>query len=158
MRYLADTVYDDAAEISIDLNKSTAPKINQWLITVDKDKKSALLSHLINQQNWQQALIFIRTKHGAAKLVSQLEKRGIKAESIHSGRSQAVRLPKEFRFDCQEVFIRQDPDSGDVVISKKPGNWEGFFSQVDSLLERQSVPSSFLQNRDNDIEEERDLF
>jgi len=84
------------------------------------------------------------------------------AKLFMNGRSQAVRLPKEFRFDCQEVFIRQDPDSGDVVISKKPGNWEDFFSrvdsQVDSLPEGQSVPSSFLQDRDNEIEEERKLF
>lgn len=91
VRYLADTVYDDAAEISISPNKQTTPKINQWLITVDKDNKSALLSHLINDQQWDQALIFVEKKHSAAKLVEQLGKRGIIADSIHSGRSQAVR-------------------------------------------------------------------
>jgi superfamily II DNA/RNA helicase len=58
---------------------------------VDKEFKSALLSHLIHDNKWQQALIFIETKRGAAKLVSQLEKREIAAESFHSGRSQAVR-------------------------------------------------------------------
>jgi len=91
IRYLADTVYDDAAEITIASNKKTAPKINQWLITVDKDKKSALLSHLIKDQNWDQALIFVEKKHSAAKLVEQLGKRGIVADSIHGGRSQAGR-------------------------------------------------------------------
>lgn len=91
VRYLADTVYDDAAEISISPNKKTAPKISQWLITVDKDTKSALLSHLINEQQWDQALIFVEKKHSAAKLVEQLGKRGITADSIHSGRSQAIR-------------------------------------------------------------------
>jgi len=91
VRYLADTVYDDAAEISVSPKKKAAAKIDQWLITVDKDKKSALLSHLINQQQWDQALIFVEKKHSAAKLVSQLEKRGITADSIHSGRSQAMR-------------------------------------------------------------------
>ncbi len=91
VRFLADTVNDDALEISISQNTKTAPKINQWLITVDKDKKSALLSHLINDQPWGQALIFVEKKHSAGKLVSQLEKRGIKAEAIHSGRSQAAR-------------------------------------------------------------------
>jgi superfamily II DNA/RNA helicase len=49
------------------------------------------LSHLINELNWQQALIFIETKHGAAKLVTQLQKRGIQADSIHSGRTQEIR-------------------------------------------------------------------
>ena len=91
VRYLADTVYDDAAEISVSPKKKAAAKIDQWLITVDKDKKSALLSHLINEQQWDQALIFVEKKHSAAKLVSQLEKRGITADSIHSGRSQAMR-------------------------------------------------------------------
>ena len=91
VRYLADTVNDDAAEISVSPGSATTPKIDQWLVTVDKDRKSALLSHLINELQWAQALIFIEKKHAAAKLVSQLEKRGIKAEAIHGGRSQASR-------------------------------------------------------------------
>lgn len=91
VRYLADTVYDDAVEILTSSKKSAAPSINQWLITVDKDKKSALLSHLINEQDWDQALIFVEKKHSAAKLIMQLEKRGIIADSFHSGRSQASR-------------------------------------------------------------------
>jgi len=91
VRFLADTVNDDAIEISVSPGAATTPKIDQWLITVDKDRKSALLSHLINDLQWDQALIFIEKKHAAAKLVSQLEKRGIKAEAIHGGRSQASR-------------------------------------------------------------------
>jgi len=91
VRFLADTVNEDAVEISVSPSSTTTPKINQWLITVDKDKKSTLLSHLIKQQQWDRALIFIDKKHAAAKLVSQLEKRGIIAEAIHGGRSQAVR-------------------------------------------------------------------
>ena len=91
VRYLADTVYDDAVEISVSPSSTTTPKIDQWLVTVDKGRKSALLSHLINELQWEQALIFIEKRHAAAKLVSQLEKRGIKAEAIHGGRSQASR-------------------------------------------------------------------
>lgn len=91
VRSLAKRTINDPVEISIAHNRASKPKIDQWLITTDKGNKSALLSHLIKEQQWQQALIFIETKHGAAKLVSQLEKRGIKAESIHGGRTQAVR-------------------------------------------------------------------
>ncbi|MCW8329870.1 DEAD/DEAH box helicase [Photobacterium sp. SDRW27] len=91
VRVLAKTAIDNPVEISVSPDTTTTPQIDQWLITVDKDKKSALLSHLIKENQWDQALIFIETKHGAAKLVSQLEKRGIKAEAIHSGRSQEVR-------------------------------------------------------------------
>ncbi len=91
VRELAKSAIPNAKEISIAANQASKSNIEQWLITVDKDKKSALLSHLIQENQWDQALIFIETKHGAAKLATQLEKRGIKAEAFHSGRSQAVR-------------------------------------------------------------------
>ena len=91
VRGLARRTINDAVEISLTGNKSPKPKIDQWLVTVDKGNKSALLSYLIKEQVWDRALIFIETKHGAAKLVSQLEKRGIAAESIHGGRTQDVR-------------------------------------------------------------------
>ncbi|QXO15703.1 MULTISPECIES: DEAD/DEAH box helicase [Vibrio] len=92
VRDLAKTAVNDPYEISIAANQASKANIEQWLVTVDKDKKSALLSHLIQENDWDQALIFIETKHGAAKLASQLEKRGIHAEAFHSGRSQAVRV------------------------------------------------------------------
>ncbi len=91
VRGLARRAIHKPVEISIRADSANKPKIEQWLVTVDKTNKSALLSHLIKELNWQQALIFIETKHGAAKLVSQLEKRGIEAESIHSGRTQEIR-------------------------------------------------------------------
>ena len=92
VRFLAKTAIRDAVEINVSKVSAAQPAIDQSIITADKDKKSALLSHLINERQWSQALIFIETKHGAAKLVSQLAKRGIVAEAIHSGRSQASRM------------------------------------------------------------------
>jgi ATP-dependent RNA helicase RhlE len=91
VRALAKRSIYKPVEISIKQNKGSAPQIEQWLVTVDKGNKSALLSHLIKQQKWDQALIFIETKQGAAKLVSQLEKRGIPTESIHGDRTQGMR-------------------------------------------------------------------
>ena len=93
---LADSFSDGAmsspaVELFVSPKTITAPNINQWLITTDKDKKSALLSHLIKHQEWDQALIFIEKKHGAAKLVDQLAKRGIVADAIHGDKSQASR-------------------------------------------------------------------
>ncbi|OOE33461.1 RNA helicase [Salinivibrio kushneri] len=85
------TIGDEGKEISIAARDASKDNITQWCIPVDKDKKSALLSHLIKDNDWTQALIFIETKHGAAKLATQLEKRGVAAEAFHSGRSQAVR-------------------------------------------------------------------
>ena len=99
VRALAKRTINNPVEISLAQHVDSAPKIEQWLVTVDKGNKSALLSHLIKTLQWQRALIFIETKHGAAKLVSQLEKRNIKAEAIHSGRTQANReqILKDFK-------------------------------------------------------------
>ena len=91
VRALAKSAISEAEEISIAKTDASKANIEQWLVTVDKDRKSALLSHMITDGEWDQALIFIQTKHGAAKLVAQLEKRGIQAEAFHSGRSQAIR-------------------------------------------------------------------
>lgn len=103
VRDLAKSAISDAEEISIAKHSASKSNISQWLVAVDKDKKSALLSHLITDGEWDQALIFIETKHGAAKLVSQLEKRGIKAEAIHSGRSQQVRAQVLEQFKAGKV-------------------------------------------------------
>ena len=64
------------------------------------------------------------------------------AKVFATGRSQAVRLPLEFRFDVAEVFIRRDAGTGDVVLSKKPSDWQGLLDAValnakdDLLIER----------------------
>ena len=70
------------------------------------------------------------------------------AKIFTNGRSQAVRLPMAFRFDSAEVFIRLDPDTGNVILSKKPADWDGFF-QILSILE---VDDDFLspQERQQD--------
>jgi len=88
---LASFMIPLAKRIEIAPQGESQPDINQWAAVVDKDKKSALLAHLITQQQWQQALIFVGTKHGVAKLADQLAKRGINADTLHSGRSQAAR-------------------------------------------------------------------
>ncbi|WP_428775470.1 DEAD/DEAH box helicase [Vibrio sp.] len=103
VRDLAKSAVHDPYEITIAANQASKANIEQWLITVDKDKKSALLSHLITENDWDQALIFIETKHGAAKLVSQLEKRGISAEAFHSGRSQDARAKLLRAFKAGEI-------------------------------------------------------
>jgi antitoxin VapB len=63
------------------------------------------------------------------------------AKVFVTGRSQAVRLPLNFRFDVPEVFIRHDALTGDVVLSRKPADWQGLLDAValnkdEPLLER----------------------
>ena len=66
------------------------------------------------------------------------------AKLFINGRSQAVRLPVAFRFDTKEVFIRRDPETGEVILSSRPTSWEGFFS----ALQDADAPASFLNKRE----------
>ena len=71
-----------------------------------------------------------------------------------NGRSQALRLPVSCKFDCDEVFVRKDPETGDVIISKKPKSWDDFFKLVEGF----EVSDDFMAARDNEVAQERDLF
>jgi len=66
------------------------------------------------------------------------------AKLFINGRSQAVRLPAAFRFDTKEVYIRQDPETGDVILSRKPANWDGFLSALNGT----EVPVDFLDSNE----------
>ncbi len=66
------------------------------------------------------------------------------AKLFANGRSQAVRLPAAYRFDTKEVFIRQDTETGDVILSRKPATWDDFFS----ALKAADVPADFLDNNE----------
>jgi antitoxin VapB len=68
--------------------------------------------------------------------------------------SQAVRLPAAYRFNCTEVFIRKDPKTGDVILSRKPGTWDEFFD----LLHTVEIPDDFMADRGDALSQERDLF
>lgn len=76
------------------------------------------------------------------------------AKLFMNGRSQAVRLPATFRFNCEEVYIRQDQETGDVILSKKPGSWEDFFRLADAA----GIPADFMADRANGPAQERTLF
>ncbi|SBT09041.1 Virulence-associated protein B [Candidatus Accumulibacter aalborgensis] len=77
------------------------------------------------------------------------------AKLFSNGRSQAVRLPAAYRFDTKEVFIRQDPETGDVILSRKPADWDDFFA----ALKGTDVPVDFLdQNERSQPEQDRDPF
>jgi len=64
------------------------------------------------------------------------------AKVFQTGRSQAVRLPREFRFDTQEVFIRREGDA--VILTPKPTNWEGFLEGCEPLPDDFSVEGALL--------------
>ena len=76
------------------------------------------------------------------------------AKIFINGRSQAVRLPATYRFDCKEVYIRQDPKTGDVILSRKPENWDDFLE----LVKKTKIPTDFMADREDSLAQERDVF
>lgn len=76
------------------------------------------------------------------------------AKIFINGRSQAVRLPAAYRFNCNEVFIRKDPKTGDVILSRKPGTWDDFFD----LLKTVEIPKDFMDRREDSLPQEREIF
>ena len=72
--------------------------------------------------------------------MAQLEK----ARVFMSGRSQAVRIPAQFRFSSKEVYIRRDAKNGDVILSQSPGSLQDIFAALDQL----GVPDDFLSPSD----------
>ena len=70
------------------------------------------------------------------------------AKIFTNGRSQAVRLPAAYRLDTKEVFIRQDAETSDVILSRRPTNWDGFFGRF-------VEPSSSLKSRSSGAREKR---
>jgi len=76
------------------------------------------------------------------------------AKLFKTGRSQAVRLPQAFRFEGEEVFIRRDPGTGDVILSAKPHDWGGFLD----LVNRSPAPPEFMKERQDPPAPEREIL
>ena len=76
------------------------------------------------------------------------------AKLFRNGRSQAVRLPAEHRFDGSEVYIRRDSATGDVILSRRPESWQDFFE----LMKTIDVPEDFMADRGDVPPQKRDLF
>ena len=72
------------------------------------------------------------------------------AKLFTTGRSQAVRLPKAFRFEGKEVFIRKEGDC--VILSEKPESWDDFFSS------KARVTDDFMKERADLPPQKRELF
>ncbi|MBU2969757.1 DEAD/DEAH box helicase [Pseudoalteromonas sp. C2R02] len=104
IRQLAKGLIHNPVEVSVESNKA-AKTIEHWIHPVDKTKKPALLTHLIEKNNWRQVLVFTRTKHGANRLVKQLDKSKIEAAAIHGNKSQSARTKALAGFKSGEIRI-----------------------------------------------------
>ncbi|MCF7852189.1 MAG: DEAD/DEAH box helicase [Simkaniaceae bacterium] len=122
IKKLADKLLNSPALIETSRVNSTSEQIKQIIHPVDRTSKTALLTHLINSQNWGQALVFTRTKHGANRLTEQLEKNGINAAAIHGNKSQTARVKalSSFKNGTLRILVATDIAARGLDIDQLP--------------------------------------
>ncbi len=122
IRKLAKTLVNNAVEISVTPRNTTVEAVEQWLYPVDKKQKTALLISLINDNQWNQVLVFSRTKHGANRLTTQLEKVGLRAAAIHGNKSQGARTRAlaNFKNGQIQVLVATDIAARGLDIDQLP--------------------------------------
>ena len=122
IRTLAKGLVNNPVEISVTPRNTTVSKIKQWLVPVDKKSKPALLVNLIKEKQWSQVLVFSRTKHGANRLVKQLDAANIKAMAIHGNKSQGARTKAlaAFKSGKTQVLVATDIAARGIDINELP--------------------------------------
>ena len=122
IKALADGLLNKPALIEVARSNSTNDSIAQKIHPVDRTHKHPLLAHLIKSNDWHQVLVFTRTKHGANKLVTQLEKDGITAMAIHGNKSQTARTKALADFKANKIttLVATDIAARGIDIDQLP--------------------------------------
>lgn len=122
IRKLTDALLKNPVQIEVSPRNSAAKNVKQWVYEVDKSKKPALLSHLVRNKEWEQALVFTRTKNGADRLVQKLANDGISAAAIHGDKSQGVRSRNlaDFKANKIRILVATDIAARGIDISELP--------------------------------------
>jgi ATP-dependent RNA helicase RhlE len=122
IKTLADGLLNNPALIEVARRNATAELITQKIYPVDRERKRALLTQLIKENNWFQVLVFTRTKHGANNLAEHLNKEGISAMAIHGNKSQSARTRAlaEFKTGTLQVLCATDIAARGIDISELP--------------------------------------
>jgi len=105
IRLLAGQMLDNPLSIEVSPRNVAASSVKQWLIPVDKKRKTELFCHLLKKQKWTQALVFVKTRKGVDELTELLQQQGINADGIHGDKPQATRQRALDRFKAREVQI-----------------------------------------------------
>ncbi len=105
IKTLANSLLDNPASVEVARRNTASEQITQFVHMVDKKRKRELLSDMIGRNNWQQVLVFTRTKHGANHLAEQLNKDGITAAAIHGARTRAL---ADFKQGSIRVLVATD--------------------------------------------------
>ncbi len=119
---LAKGLLNAPVEVSVAPLNTATELVAQQLYIVDKGRKTELLKTLIKNENWYQALVFSRTKHGANKIVKQLEDVGIHAAAIHGNKSQAHRTKvlERFKEGKLQILVATDIAARGIDIDLLP--------------------------------------
>jgi len=122
IRKLAKQLLVNPVEIDVATRNATAVKVDQIIHPVDKARKAELLSHLIREKCWHQALVFSRTKHGANKLVKLLANDKIDAMAIHGNKSQGQRTKalSDFKDGKIQILVATDIAARGIDINSLP--------------------------------------
>ena len=122
IKNLAQSLGTDLIEIATDSPNSTVSAIKQIIYKVDKNQKSNLLSHLIHSEQWSQALVFSRTKHGSEKIAKKLNAADIHTATIHGDKTQGARTRalREFKEKDVRVLVATDVAARGIDISNLP--------------------------------------
>ncbi len=122
IKKLADNLLDHPKVIEVQKSRVTADNIAQKIYHVDRQRKRHLLAHLIKQGDWEQVLVFTRTKHGADKLCEQLVKNQIGAVAIHGNKRQTARTRAlaDFKSGKVRVLVATDIAARGIDISSLP--------------------------------------
>ncbi len=122
IKKLANGLMKSPALIEVAGQNAATETVTQVVHPVDKTRKRELLSFLIGSNNWQQVLVFNRTKHGANRLAQQLNKDGITAAAIHGNKSQGARTRAlaEFKAGKTRVLVATDIAARGIDIDQLP--------------------------------------
>ena len=122
IKALADGLLNAPELIEVARSNSANEAIAQLIHPVDRAKKHPLLAHLIKSNDWKQVLVFTRTKHGANKLVTQLEKDGITSMAIHGNKSQSARTKAlaDFKAGKLTALVATDIAARGIDIDQLP--------------------------------------
>ncbi len=119
---LAGQILNDPVEISVAKRNAAADTVTQLVYPLNREYKRELLSYLIGNGNWQQVLVFVRTKHGADRLAKQLMKDGIRCAAIHGDKSQGARVKAldDFKQGNITALIATDIAARGIDIDQLP--------------------------------------
>ncbi|MBI3488373.1 MAG: DEAD/DEAH box helicase [Acidobacteria bacterium] len=122
IKQLAAQFLKTPASVQITPQNTAAELVRQVVHPVDRERKRALLTHLIQTRNLEQVLVFTRTKHGANRLSEQLDKDGISSMAIHGNKSQPQRIKalEDFKKGAVRVLVATDIAARGLDIDMLP--------------------------------------